>query len=225
VKMDFDGDVIWINDPGDGYGDNEYIYNTKVTKYGFLSGPARGTLYEGFILGPDGSGILNVKPSNVMGHVQVDMSILLEGTAYDGLYFYGDPGGSQRQFDDEGPPVLVQLPCDIQAGMIVSGAVAVEAAERTHPRGFALGQATPNPFNPSTTLSFSLGSDVHTKLALYNTTGQIVRTLVDEPQTAGTYRVRWDGRDDAGHGVSAGVYVCVLEAGAFTQTRTMALVK
>jgi hypothetical protein len=220
-------DVIWINDPGDGYADNEYIYNTNTTKYGFVSGPSRATIYEGFILGPDGTGVMNVSLANVMGHVQAYMDLMLEGTAYDGLYFIGDlvEGDMPTQFEDGGPLTMVQLPADIQEGMITSAPIAVEEVETARPHRFALGQATPNPFNPSTAITFSLAEDVHTTLVVYNSVGQVVRTLVDEPLTAGTYRVHWDSRNDAGGVVSAGMYVYVMEAGTFTETKSMTLVK
>jgi hypothetical protein len=227
VKTGHDvNDVIWINDPGDGYADNEYIYNTNITKYGFVSGPSRATIYEGFILGPDGTGVMNVSLANVMGHVQAYMDLMLEGTPYDGLYFIGDLvlEGMTTQFEDGGPLTLCQLPADIQTGMIISG-TAVEEVDAARPDRFALGQATPNPFNPSTTVTFSLAEDVHTTLVIYNSVGQVVRTLVDEPLTAGAYRVRWDGRDDAGRTASAGVYVYTMDAGTFSETKSMTLVK
>ena len=222
VKTDFDFNPVWINDPGDGYGDNEYIYNSAPTRYGFLMGPGRATIYQGWILGPDGSGILNFNPPNVMGHTQLDLFALLEGTPYDGIYFLGADGAGQ--FADDGPSPLVQLPLDIQAGMIVSG-VAVEEVEAARPQPFALGQATPNPFNPSTAIAFSVAERVHTKLVIYNAVGQVVRVLVDEVLAAGAYRVRWDGRDEAGRMVSTGMYLYVMEAGTFTETKSMTLLK
>ena len=223
VKLDLDFDPLWINDPGDGYGDNEYIYNSAPTKYGFFMGPARATIYQGWILGPDGSGILNLNPTNVMGHTQLDLFAVLDDTPYDGIYFIGADGAGQ--FADDGPPPLVQLPFDIQEGTIVPSGVAVEEVEAARPYAFALGQATPNPFNPNTAITFSVAEDVHTKLVIYNAVGQAVRVLVDEALAAGTYRVRWNGRDEAGRMASTGMYLYVMEAGTFTETKSMTLLK
>jgi methionine-rich copper-binding protein CopC len=222
VKLDHAFDALWINDPGDGYGDNEYIYNSAPTKYGFFMGPGRATIYQGWILGPDGSGFLHFNPVNVMGHTQLDLFAVLDDTPYDGIYFLGSDGAGQ--FEDGGPSPLVQLPFDLATG-IISSDVAVEEVEAARPHRFALGQATPNPFNPSTAITFSVAEDVHTTLVIYNSLGQIMRTLVDEPLAAGTYRARWNGRDDAGHVASAGVYFYVMEAGTFTETRSMTVMK
>ena len=147
---------------------------------------------------------------------------MLDDTPYDGIYFIGADGAGQ--FDDDGHPPLVQLPFDIQEGLITAG-VAVEEVEAARPHRFALGQAAPNPFNPNTAITFSVAEDVHTKLVIYNAVGQAVRVLVDEALTAGMYRVRWDGRDEAGRMVSTGMYLYVMEAGTFTETKSMTLLK
>ncbi len=105
------------------------------------------------------------------------------------------------------------------------------------PHGFSLAQNFPNPFNSTTVICYSLlvdrqgksrsgGSRARTtstsyvSLKVYNILGQEVRTLVDEPQAPGYYSVRWDGRD-----VSSGIYLYRLEAGGFTATRRIALLR
>ncbi|MFQ6093947.1 MAG: FlgD immunoglobulin-like domain containing protein, partial [bacterium] len=60
---------------------------------------------------------------------------------------------------------------------------------------------------------------------IYNLLGQEVRTLVDEVKEAGYYTVAWDGRDGAGGQMPSGIYFYRLEAGAFTDTKRMLLVK
>ncbi|MBN1293026.1 MAG: T9SS type A sorting domain-containing protein [Candidatus Latescibacteria bacterium] len=81
----------------------------------------------------------------------------------------------------------------------------------------------PNPFNPSTTIKYGLKEDRHTSLVIYNSLGQKVRTLIDQPQTAGIHAVRWDGKNDAGLQVSSGLYIYRLVSGQFSQTRRMIL--
>jgi len=70
----------------------------------------------------------------------------------------------------------------------------------------ALEQAAPNPFSGRTVLRYSLAQSGPVSLAIYGITGQKVRTLVSENASAGTHEVAWDGRDDFGKAVGAGVY-------------------
>jgi len=71
---------------------------------------------------------------------------------------------------------------------------------------FAFAQNYPNPFNPKTQIQYELPSDGHVTLKVYNTLGQIVRTLVDEVKPAGVHVVRWDGIDDGGREVASAIY-------------------
>ncbi|NLH93363.1 MAG: T9SS type A sorting domain-containing protein [Candidatus Cloacimonetes bacterium] len=90
---------------------------------------------------------------------------------------------------------------------------------------FALEQNYPNPFNPSTTLSFSLAQSGQARLAVYNTKGQLIRTLVDSELSGGKHSVVWNGLDEAGKSVSSGVYLYKLETAGASQTRRMLLMK
>lgn len=94
------------------------------------------------------------------------------------------------------------------------------------PESFALHQNFPNPFNPSTTIEYALPVDAEVTLAVYNTLGQPVRTLVDGRQSAGFKTVIWDGRDDRGQRVHSGIYFYTLETSdGQKQTRKMVLIK
>ncbi len=90
---------------------------------------------------------------------------------------------------------------------------------------FALHEAVPNPFNPRTTLSYSLRSTGPVQLIIYNAAGRVVRTLVDEEQAAGDYRVEWAGRDQSGRGVASGVYYYELRSKGQAERRPMVLLK
>ncbi len=96
---------------------------------------------------------------------------------------------------------------------------------KTMPHKFQLFQNYPNPFNPSTTIAYQLPERSHVKLAIYDITSRQVRTLVDEVQLAGNYRTAWDGTDEYGRSVSSGVYISVLEAGKYKQTKKLILLK
>ena len=81
----------------------------------------------------------------------------------------------------------------------------------------------PNPFNPSTQITYSLSQDRAVSLVVYNLMGQSVRVLVDGFQSPGSHRVEWDGRDASGRQVAAGIYFYRLQAGSFAAVRKMIL--
>ncbi len=93
------------------------------------------------------------------------------------------------------------------------------------PDGFALGQNFPNPFNPETTIPFSIPRFSYVHMVVFNILGQEVVTLVDAPMSAGDYQARWDGRSESGHVLSTGIYFYHLQAGDISFTRKMLLIK
>jgi len=103
------------------------------------------------------------------------------------------------------------------------GALAVD--ERTRPLGFSLSQNTPNPFNPVTTIRFTLPEAGHVTLAVYDINGRLVRDLVGHPLAAGLHAVVWDGCDANGRDVASGVYVYRLTAPQGVVTRRMVLAR
>jgi len=103
------------------------------------------------------------------------------------------------------------------------------ATEMQTPDSYALSQNSPNPFNMSTTLRYeipnSLEGTVEAKVLVYNTQGQLVRTLENRLRSAGRYTVVWNGQDDYGQYVSSGVYFYKLVAGHVVLTKKMAVMK
>ncbi|MCD4828237.1 MAG: fibronectin type III domain-containing protein [Candidatus Cloacimonetes bacterium] len=83
----------------------------------------------------------------------------------------------------------------------------------------------PNPFNPETTIGFSLPAPGRTRIDIYNIRGQRVCTLVDDTLSAGPHRIVWSGRNDNGRQVATGVYFYRLRSGNITRTRKMLLIK
>ncbi|MBT4483233.1 MAG: T9SS type A sorting domain-containing protein [Candidatus Latescibacteria bacterium] len=83
----------------------------------------------------------------------------------------------------------------------------------------------PNPFNPETTIEFSLPGESAVDLSIYNITGQKVRTLVSEPMTAGTHSIHWSGTSDSGQALSSGVYISRIIMGNKVASRSMMLMK
>ena len=88
-----------------------------------------------------------------------------------------------------------------------------------------LEQNLPNPFNPKTTIRFSLPSAGAASLFVYDASGRRVATLLDGPQVAGAEEVVWNGRDDAGNPLATGMYFYRLQHASGEQTRKMLLLK
>ena len=86
-------------------------------------------------------------------------------------------------------------------------------------------KAYPNPFNPETTIDFSVPVDGQVSINVFNTAGQLVATLVDNQFRTGAYKATWDARDKQGEPVSSGVYFYRMEAGDFSATHSMTLLK
>ncbi len=90
---------------------------------------------------------------------------------------------------------------------------------------YSLEQNWPNPFNPSTRITFSLPEESQVEVRVYDMLGRHVRTLVAAHTRAGTHSVTWDGTDHSGAALPGGLYLCVLQANGFTATRKMVLVR
>lgn len=83
----------------------------------------------------------------------------------------------------------------------------------------------PNPFNPQTTIVFSLAEKSKTALKIYNAKGELIRTLVDADYDKGNYRCIWDGSDDAGKDVTSGIYFYHLTTSESVKSGKMVLLK
>ena len=90
----------------------------------------------------------------------------------------------------------------------------------TAPDKFELSQNYPNPFNPSTTISYNLPEATNVKLIIFNILGQEVKTLINGFKEAGVHSVNFNASE-----LNSGLYIYKIEAGSFTQTRKMTLIK
>ena len=99
------------------------------------------------------------------------------------------------------------------------------APENRPPARIALEQNTPNPFNPVTTIGFSLPERMDVDLTIYDVSGRRVIALVHRAMPAGRNEIQWTGRDTNGQTVSSGVYFYRLRAGSNVQTKKMVLLK
>ncbi|MCD4650943.1 MAG: peptidylprolyl isomerase [Candidatus Cloacimonetes bacterium] len=83
----------------------------------------------------------------------------------------------------------------------------------------------PNPFNPQTTIRFSLEQSAPVEMKLYNTRGRYVRTLLSETMSSGIHQVEWQGKDNNGKLVASGVYYCVLKTADNMMVRKVLMMK
>lgn len=93
------------------------------------------------------------------------------------------------------------------------------------PSGFDLKQNYPNPFNPSTTISYSLNKDSDVIIRIFDLSGKLISTLLNNYQTNGEHTIIWNGTDNRGNKVAGGVYLYQLRVGDFIQTKKMVLMK
>jgi Leucine-rich repeat (LRR) protein len=101
----------------------------------------------------------------------------------------------------------------------------VSIIDETLPITYNLYNAYPNPFNPKTTLHYDLPEDAMVNITIYDMMGRVVKTMVNTQQNAGFKSVRWNATNDAGSPVSAGIYLYMIQAGEFRQTKKMVLLK
>ena len=232
-----DGDVIWVNQNGDGFMDRYFgeeaealglnpgldqMINThvKTGKYNIAILTGFNLPTWGSVLGPDGHGLFKISLPKMPVGMGTDMMWISNDSPLDGIYV-----GASSGMD------LVHHPFDVAMATISEGpttdVAAVEGAGV--PEECALGDNYPNPFNASTTITFSIpdrGEAVPVTLSVYNATGQRVTTLVATALGAGEYTATWDGTDDSHQSVSSGVYLYRLRVGReFVETRQMSLLK
>ena len=93
------------------------------------------------------------------------------------------------------------------------------------PQTYALHQNYPNPFNPETSISYDLASEGLVSIKIHDLRGTLIKTLVNDVQPSGYKTIKWDGTNDRGQKVSAGLYLYRIYAEGFTDTKKMALLK
>jgi len=125
-----------------------------------------------------------------------------------------------------GPVQVVAGPLGADQRIVVTEGVDL-AGVQTGPVAPAarLGLCRPNPSRPGTMISYMMGRNGEMTIRVFDTTGREVRALVDGRQQAGEHSVRWDGRDNAGAQVSAGVYFVRLESLGVTESAKMVIVR
>lgn len=121
---------------------------------------------------------------------------------------------------------LASVADDLEYATLESAAIDANASV---PGSFALHQNYPNPFNPETMIQYDIphlnGDEVKVQIKIYNVKGQTVRSLGGAKKSAGTHKIKWDGKNDSGIPVPSGTYFYTIKAGQFKDTKKMMLIK
>ncbi len=119
---------------------------------------------------------------------------------------------------------------DIPVVMTVGGTVGIDGDIDVDDNGIptvitGMGSVHPNPFNPMTTINYSVARTQHVNLSVFNVMGQRIKTLVNETVSAGSYPVQWNGTDSSGRGVSSGTYFVRMSSEEGIYTNKLMLVR
>jgi C1A family cysteine protease len=136
---------------------------------------------------------------------------------------YMSSSGAAGTWYDMGANAGVDIAIRLRGTYPLSQSVDDEGILR--PFTFSLSENYPNPFNPKTTIKYSLKVRTSVSIVVYNLLGQEIRTLVDEVKPAGLYETNWDGTDADGNEMATGVYFYQIRADDFAETKKMLLLK
>lgn len=170
------------------------------------------------LCGPDGTGIGYFGFAGETAGQKMGAFIVDSGTPLDGMYLDNRQTGGPH-YDRNADMIdysLCYLAHDSISGILTTGVSVEEMA----PAAFSVAQNSPNPFNPSTTISFSLSDGGFVSVDVFNTAGQKVDTLVESVLQAGAHSLVWDASD-----FSAGIYFCTVKSGSHSKTLKMTLLK
>ncbi len=157
----------------------------------------------------------NVQTRATMDFDAVGNLVFMEN-ANEHVFLISPPGeGETNSFTTTSADTLtVQTPVSVENN-----------ADRSIPNSYRLEANYPNPFNPSTTIRYTLAQPGQTTLKIYNLLGEQIRTLVDVEQPAGEHSVRWDGKDGLGNLAPSGIYILTIKSGDFIESQRMTLLK
>ncbi|MDG5767040.1 T9SS type A sorting domain-containing protein [Balneolales bacterium ANBcel1] len=197
LGLRFLDDLETANEPGQSEG-WEYYFDQNTLRLAYASSVPMGSGPDWILENtPDDLLVLNWRPSNS-----------------------GDVHFSVADFRLDEHEYVVHHPA--MDTIVVSAPV--DAGPPSHtPAAFELSQNYPNPFNPETRISFTLPEQVPVRLEVFDITGRLVTTLLDEVRGEGYHSVRFDAGNY--HALSSGVYLYRIQAGAYRETRKMTLVK
>ena len=225
---DYDDLTVWVNENGDNINDRNFeedaekpwacfgggaphFYSIHPDANNFVSCPQYDLGAVSFsIMAPDGFGVGHFAYAGETAGPKQGAVYVCYNSAYDGCYT-----DNKSSSDDNLKGGLWFVGHDSIKGVITS---AVDVAEE--PVGFSVGQNAPNPFNPSTTISFTIPEAGTVSVDIFNVAGQKINTIVNEFMNTGSHSVTWDAT-----GMSGGVYFYTVDAGEYSKTMKMTLLK
>lgn len=231
LEQDPEDYILWVNDNGDYILDHNeqpdsatpwvcndfnvgpYRYSNYADDNLFYYGSLQGAGAVTFgLLAPDGTGIgYMTAAGEVSAGSKRGVVVCDNGSIFDGLY-------TSKVVGEANVAGLYYIGCESIKGTLSLGPVAVDNAE---PSGFSVAQNSPNPFNPTTAINYSLARDGNVTLDIFNVAGQKIDTIVkNEFRSAGPNSAIWDAS-----GFSAGVYFYTVKSGSFSKTMKMTLLK
>ena len=209
--------------------------NTDANGMTTFSGPFRGGGYSDWNGGERlyvvvaGERLTSLFPGFEIGFNSADINGDLQVDAADEDLFASDLLGSYNYRSDFNWDGVVNISDSalFYSGLGASCESGVSAVNPSQiPRQCRLYASYPNPFNPVATIPFSLPDSRKVSLEIFDTSGRLVCTLVDQAEyPAGPHVVLWRGNDEAGRTTAAGVYFYRMQAGNFQQTRKMVMIK
>ena len=156
----------------------------------------------------------------------VETIVIVDSTENDGEYAWLIPETLEKEMPYQIKITLLDYPdvSDVSEGsFMVQPFSGIQSAQL--PEAMALFPCYPNPFNPATTIPYSVSHPGHVRLSIYNVLGNTVRTLVDKEQVSGHFQVQWDGRNETGHQVSSGVFIVQMQVDDFIQRQKIMLLR
>jgi hypothetical protein len=220
--------VLWTNGNGDIIGDHNFETNAQLPwvcndyvpgpyKYNFVADANNFSMFPSFDMGavsfglyaPDGTGVDYLAMAGETAKQKYGIEYIDYGSVYDGIYCTNNDASVVDA-------TLWYVGHDSIKG-IISDRVGVASDA---PAAFSVAQNSPNPFNPTTTISFTLTAAAKTTVDVYNVAGQKVDTLVNGSMSAGSHSVVWNASK-----FSAGVYFYTVKSGSFSKTIKMTLLK
>ncbi len=201
------------------YNVGPYIYSIAPDANNFTVANAYDAGAVSFgLLAPDGSGFGYFAYAGETAGQKMGTLVVQSGTPFDGFYCDNHQTGGphyERCSANDTPGVFF-IGHDSITG-VITNAVSVE---NDAPAAFSVAQNSPNPFNPTTTITFSLADAGNASVEVFNVAGQKVASLADGFMTAGSHSVVWDASS-----FSAGLYFYTVKAGGHTRTMKMTLLK
>ena len=175
----------------------------------FLSAEVLGKSENCIFVSHEKNGIINLAFASPepLGNQQIMVSLYFE---------------KENSLSDKFPKIEI---CKARLNETLAQIINLRENDEFQASSFQLLQNYPNPFNPETLIEFSLKKQGYTTLQIYNTAGQLIKTLISGPMDAGNHQSLWDGRDEIGNLVASGIYFYKLKSAEFHLVKKMLLVR